>query len=69
MLQDYLKKYRMKHNLSQNQMAELLGTSQSYYSRLETGANRAGHSMIVSIAYHCGVSESYISKLVYENHK
>ena len=68
MLQDYLKKYRMKHNLSQNQMAEKLVTSQAYYSRVESGKVIPGHTMISKIAKTIGVSESYISKLVYDNH-
>lgn len=69
MLQEYLKKYRMKHNLSQEQMAKKLVTSQTYYSRIESGQVKPGHSMITRIAAVIGVSESYISRLVYENHK
>lgn len=67
MLQDYLKKYRMKHNLTQFQMAERLKTSQDYYSQLETGRKKPGHTMIARIAKEIGVSESYISRLTYEN--
>ncbi len=67
MLQDYLKKYRKKHNLSQKEMADKLLTDQTYYSRIETGRLKPGHSMICRIASAIGVSESYISKLVYDN--
>ena len=69
MLQDYLKKYRMKHNLTQFQMASKLGTDQTYYSRIESGRAKPGHTMIVRIANTVGVSESYVSRLVYENNK
>lgn len=69
MLQDYLKKYRMRHNLTQKEMASKLFTTQDYYCQIESGKKRPGHSMICRIAGAIGVSESYISKLVYENNK
>lgn len=69
MLGSYLKKYRMKHNLSQHEMAKILCTDQTYYSRIETGKARPGHSMICRIAGALGVSASYISRLVYDNNK
>lgn len=67
MLKDYLKRYREKHNLTQNQMAERLKSSQTYYSQIESGKRKPGHLMIVKIASVVGVSESYISRLAYEN--
>ena len=69
MLEEYLKKYRKKHNLSQKEMAERLFTSQAYYSLIEKGKVKPGHSMICRIARAVSVSESYISKLVYDNNK
>lgn len=67
MLQEYLKKYRLKHNLTQKEMAEKLSTTQNYYSQIETGSKRPGHTMICRIADAIGVSVSYISKLNYDN--
>ena len=69
MLEEYLKKYRKKHNLSQKEMAEKLSTDQTYYSRIETGRVKPGHSMIFRISRAIGVSTSHISKLVYDNNK
>ncbi len=69
MLGNYLKKYRIKHNLSQKEMAEKLGTDQTYYSRIETEKAKPGHSMIHRISTAIGVSSSYISKLVYGDNK
>jgi len=69
MLQDYLKKYRMRHNLTQKEMADKLRTTQDYYCQIESGKKRPGHMMISRISTVVGVSESYISKLVYENNK
>lgn len=68
-LGEYLKNYRIKHNLTQNRMAYELGTSQSYYSRIESGKTKPGMLMIRTIAYHIGVSESYIVRLNNENNK
>lgn len=34
-----LKIFRLKHNLSQQQMADKLGITKVHYSRIETGAN------------------------------
>ena len=50
MLKEYLKQYRLKKNLTQQQMSELLNTSQSYYSRLEKGDRKPGIQMINRIA-------------------
>lgn len=69
MLGSYLKKYRMKHNLSQHEMAEILKTDQTYYSRIETEKVKPGHSMICRISNAIGVSALYISRLVYDNNK
>jgi len=50
MVSTYLKKYRLDHNLTQKEMADLIGTSQSYYSRLESGKNKPGIGMMKKIS-------------------
>ena len=64
MLQSYLKKYRLDHNLTQEQMAERLGTSQAYYSMLETGTKTPGISMVNRIAKVLRVEPSFIRSLI-----
>ena len=64
MLKDYLKQYRFKHNLTQKQMAELLGTAQGYYSQIETGDKKPGFTMVRRLAKLLGVSEDFIRSLL-----
>lgn len=68
-LSEYLKGYRIRHNLTQRDMANNLKTSQSYYSRIESGRAKPGMSMIRNIANYAGVSESYIVRLTHGNNK
>lgn len=64
MLNEYLKKYRIKNNLSQKQMANLLDTAQGYYSEIETGKKKPGFVMIRKISKVLKVEESFIRTLL-----
>ena len=64
MLGNYLKKYRLKNNLTQSQMAKKIGTSQSYYSMLETGAKKPGFSMINRLAKTLKLEPAFVRTLL-----
>lgn len=64
MLKEYLKQYRLKKNLTQQQMSELLNTSQSYYSRLEKGRRKPGIQMINRISELLNQSPEFIRSLL-----
>ena len=64
MLGQYLKRFRLSKNLSQKAFAELLETSQSYYSRLETNKVKPGIQMIANIARVLKVEQSFIRELL-----
>ena len=64
MLDSYLKKYRLKNNLTQKQMAEKLGTSQGYYSYLENGIKKPGINMINRIAKLLRLEPSFVRSLL-----
>ena len=64
MLADYLKKRRLAENLTQTQMAERIGTSQSYYSQLESGARKPGIGMVGKIARALGVDPPSLRRLL-----
>lgn len=60
----YLKKYRINKNLTQQQFAEKIGTSQCYYSQLETGSIKPGFNLIHRIAKVMGVEEETLRNLL-----
>lgn len=64
MLENYLKNYRIKNNLTQKQMAEKLGSSQSYYSKLENGTKKPGMNMINRIANVLKLQPSSVVKML-----
>ena len=64
MLGDFLKKYRLKNNLKQSEMAEKIGTSQSYYSRIELGTAKPAVNMIRKISKALDLEESFIRSLL-----
>lgn len=64
MLESYLKRFRLKNNLTQAQMAQKLKTSQGYYSMLETGSKKPGFSMINRIAKVLDLEPSFIRSLL-----
>lgn len=64
MLGQYLKKYRLDNNLTQEEMAQKVGTSQSYYCQLETGQKKPGIPMVDKIAKALGLEPSFIRRLL-----
>lgn len=64
MLGQYLKQYRIKNNLTQKEMADLCGTDQTYYSRIETGDVKPGFIMVKRLASAVKVEESFIRGLL-----
>lgn len=64
MLGEFLKKYRIKNNLSQEQMASILNTSQGYYSQLETGTRKPGFIMVDRISKSLNLEPSFIRSLL-----
>ena len=56
-MKNYIKEYRIKKNLTQEQLAELIGTSKVQISRLETGERRLNMDWIEKIAKALGVQE------------
>lgn len=64
MLTEYLKNYRKKHNLSQNEMAKNLKTNQGYYSLIETGKRKPSLVFIKKIAMVCNVTPEFIVSLL-----
>lgn len=64
MLENYLKKFRIKNNLTQVQMAQKLKTSQTYYCQLETGKKKPGFSMINRIAKLLNLEPSFVRSLL-----
>ena len=64
---EYLKVHRLGKNLSQIEMAKLLGTSQAYYSRVESGTTKPGIKFIRKIAKFYNIKESTLRKLLNDN--
>lgn len=64
MLEKYLKKYRIKNNLTQYDMAVRLNTSQAYYCLLETGRKKPGFTMINRIAKELKLEPSFVRSLL-----
>lgn len=64
MLNEYLKEYRLKRNLTQQEMSVLLKTSQSYYSRLEKGHRKPGIQMVNRISRVTNQSVEFIRNLL-----
>lgn len=64
MLANYLKKRRLAENLTQRQMAERIGTSQSYYSQLESGVRKPGIGMVGKIAKALSVDPPFVRELI-----
>ena len=58
--QKRLRDLREDHDLTQFQIAELLGTSQTMYARYERGANELPIRHLITLADFYGVSTDYI---------
>lgn len=64
MFKEYLKQYRIKHNLSQENMSKLVGCCQSYYSQIETGIRKPGFKMIDKLSKVLNVEPEFIRSLL-----
>lgn len=64
MLGEFLKKYREKNNLTQEEMALKIGTSQAYYSQIESGILPPGFTMVKKIAKALEIEESFVRSLM-----
>ena len=64
MLGEFLKRYRLKYNLTQEEMANKIGTSQAYYSQIENGVVEPGFQMVRKIANVLDVEETFIRSLL-----
>ena len=64
MLGDFLKKYREKYNLTQEEMAKKIGTSQAYYSQIESGILSPGFTLVKKLAKALEIEESFIRSLM-----
>ena len=64
MLGEFLKKYREKNNLTQEEMATKIGTSQAYYSQIESEILPPGFTMVKKIAKALDIEESFIRSLM-----
>lgn len=64
MIGKYLKKKRLDLNVDQIEMARRLGTSQSYYSQLESGVRTPGLKMIRAIAREFGTEPAELRRLI-----
>lgn len=64
-----LKKLREERKLTQKELAEILGTSRSYYSKCEKGGRTVKFSMMIKLAKFYNVSIDYIAGLTYDKRK
>lgn len=64
MLGKCLKEYRIQNNLSQKQMAQKIGTSQSYYCQIECDKRKPSFILIKKISRVLKVNQTYIRTLL-----
>jgi len=62
-----IKELRTEHRISQEQMADVLGTTRQRYSRLENGQVDISYALIKEIADYFGVPTSDITNVEQEN--
>ena len=65
MLGEYLKKYRLSKNLSQKEMAKLIGIRQCSYSLYENNKLKPGIIMINRMAKVLGVEAAFVRSLLW----
>lgn len=65
MLGEYLKKFRLSKNLTQEEMAKLIGIKQCNYSLYENNKLKPGITMINKIAKVLEVEPSFIRSLLW----
>jgi len=56
----YLRELREDHDLTQKQIADLLGTSQTMYARYERGANELPIRHLITLCRYYGVSSDSV---------
>lgn len=56
-------------DLTQQQVADILGTSQTMYARYERGANEMPIHHLITLCRYYKVSADYLLGLITENHK
>ena len=59
-IQEKLRGLREDNDLTQSQVAEILGTSQTMYARYERGANELPIRHLLTLCGYYGVSADYI---------
>lgn len=59
-----IKELREDRNMSQQDVAEVLGTSQSYYAQYENGKRQIPFDRIILLASYFKVSLDYIAGLI-----
>ena len=64
-----LAELREDHDLSQAEMAKILGVSQATYSRYETGRLDIPSQTLIALARHYGVSVDYLLGLDEGKHR
>ena len=65
MLGEYLKKFRLAKNLTQEQMAKLIGIKQCSYSLYENNKLKPGITMINRMAKVLGVEPAFVRSLLW----
>lgn len=65
MLGEYLKKFRLSKNLTQEQMAKLIGIRQCSYSLYENNKLKPGITMVNRMAKVLNVEPSFIRSLTW----
>lgn len=65
MLGEYLKKFRLSKNLTQEEMAKLIGIRQCSYSLYENNKLKPGITMVNRMAKVLGVEPSFIRSLTW----
>ena len=55
-----MRNLREDHDKTQKEIAELLGTSQTMYSRYERGANEMPIRALITLCHYYGVSADYL---------
>lgn len=56
-----IKDLREDHDLTQQQIAKILGISQRYYSNLENGSRTMSADILIMLADYYGVSLDYLA--------
>lgn len=66
---EYLRGLREDHDLTQTQVAEILGTSQTMYARYERGANEMPVRHLVTLCKYYKVSADVVLGLQQRRHE